>query len=106
MTEASEARQPSWRQLRELTDLLNQEDEAELEGDGTLDAALLRTSNRLEQVPSYPPDAEKPIIRSVGANQGAIAWFVLYPASDGGLEVNGDTRFARQREELDAALSE
>ncbi|UCE02120.1 MAG: efflux RND transporter permease subunit [Candidatus Latescibacterota bacterium] len=58
-----------------------------------LDAALLRTSNRLEQVPSYPPDAEKPIIRSVGANQGAIAWFVLYPAADGGLEGDIATQY-------------
>lgn len=29
-----------------------------------LDTALLKVSNRLEQVPSYPGDAEKPVIRS------------------------------------------
>lgn len=44
-----------------------------------LDAALLRVANRLEQVPRYPDDVDKPIIRSVDVNQGAIAWFILEP---------------------------
>ena len=51
-----------------------------------LDVALLKVSNRLEQVPSYPPDADKPVISSVGANMAAIAWFVLLPAEEGGHE--------------------
>ncbi len=42
-----------------------------------LDTALLKVSNRLEQVPRYPDDAEKPIIQSVGADANAMAWFVL-----------------------------
>jgi HAE1 family hydrophobic/amphiphilic exporter-1 len=42
-----------------------------------LDSALLKVSNRLEQVPRYPEDAEKPLIQAVGANAGAMAWFVL-----------------------------
>ena len=45
-----------------------------------LDSALLKVSNRLQQVPSYPSDAEKPVIRSVDANANAMAWFVLRPA--------------------------
>ena len=44
-----------------------------------IDAALLRVSNRLQQVPSYPLDAEKPIISSVGFAENAVAWFMLVP---------------------------
>ena len=43
----------------------------------SLDSALLKVSNRLEQVPSYPDDVEKPVIRSVDVNANAIAWFIL-----------------------------
>jgi HAE1 family hydrophobic/amphiphilic exporter-1 len=49
-----------------------------------LDAALLKVSNRLEQVPSYPPDADKPVIRSVDVNANAIAWFLLAPTPEKG----------------------
>ena len=42
-----------------------------------IDAALLRVSNRLQQVPSYPADADKPVISSVGFAEGAVAWFLL-----------------------------
>ncbi len=42
-----------------------------------LDTALLKVANRLEQVPSYPENVDKPVIRSVDVNQGAIAWFSL-----------------------------
>ncbi|MGB6001109.1 MAG: efflux RND transporter permease subunit [Thermoanaerobaculia bacterium] len=45
-----------------------------------LDSALLKVSNHLEQVPRYPEDAEKPLIQAVGANAGAMAWFVLLPS--------------------------
>ncbi|MDX1632191.1 MAG: efflux RND transporter permease subunit, partial [Thermoanaerobaculia bacterium] len=51
-----------------------------------LDTALLRVSNRLEQVPSYPQDAERPVISSVGANASAIAWFIVRPTEDGRFE--------------------
>ncbi len=47
-----------------------------------LDAALLRVNNRLEQVPRYPDDADKPIIRAVGSDQQAIAWFPVVPDGD------------------------
>jgi HAE1 family hydrophobic/amphiphilic exporter-1 len=46
------------------------------------DSNLLKVSNLLEQVPTYPEDADKPIVRTVGANQGAIAWFILLPGGD------------------------
>jgi HAE1 family hydrophobic/amphiphilic exporter-1 len=49
-----------------------------------LDAALLKVSNRLQQVPSYPADAEKPVIRTVDPNAQAMAWFVLKPLPENG----------------------
>jgi HAE1 family hydrophobic/amphiphilic exporter-1 len=48
------------------------------------DANLLKVSNRLEQVPTYPEDADKPIVRTVGANRGAIAWFIMLPREENG----------------------
>ncbi|MFQ5700512.1 MAG: efflux RND transporter permease subunit [Acidobacteriota bacterium] len=47
-----------------------------------VDAALLRVSNRLEQVPSYPDDVDKPVIRSVDINSNSIAWFLLLPTKE------------------------
>jgi HAE1 family hydrophobic/amphiphilic exporter-1 len=54
--------------------------------DTPLDTALLRVSNRLEQVPSYPDDVDKPIIRSTDPNAGAMAWFILEPTEKNGFE--------------------
>lgn len=44
-----------------------------------IDAALLKVSNKLEQVREYPRDVEKPVISNVDPRQGAIGWFVLKP---------------------------
>lgn len=41
------------------------------------DEALLRVSNQLERVKQYPGDAEKPVIRSGGRFESAIAWMIL-----------------------------
>jgi len=41
------------------------------------DEALLRVSNSLERVKKYPDDVEKPIIKSGGRREQAIAWMVL-----------------------------
>ena len=51
-----------------------------------LDSAQLKVSNRLDQVPSYPFDAEKPFITTVGFAEGAIAWFILTEAEENGYE--------------------
>ena len=51
-----------------------------------IDTALLRVSNRLEQVPSYPEDADKPVIRSVNVEGSAIAWFILQPTEENGFQ--------------------
>ncbi|HHM06192.1 MAG TPA: efflux RND transporter permease subunit [Gammaproteobacteria bacterium] len=41
--------------------------------------ALLEVLNRLNKVPSYPEDADEPVISAVGGNSRAIAWFILKP---------------------------
>jgi len=48
-----------------------------------IDAALLRVSTKLDQVPSYPEDAEQPIIVSASENAPPIAWIVLSPLREG-----------------------
>jgi len=42
-----------------------------------IDTALVNVSNRLQQVPRYPPDALKPIVRAASSDDAAIAWFAL-----------------------------
>ncbi len=41
------------------------------------DAALLKVSNKLDQVKQYPDDMDKPIIKSGGRREQAIAWMIL-----------------------------
>lgn len=48
-----------------------------------IDAALLRVSTKLDQVPSYPQDAERPILVSASENAPPIAWIVLKPTREG-----------------------
>ena len=43
------------------------------------DANLLKVSNRLEQVPSYPAEADKPVLLLTDPNRGAMAWYILRP---------------------------
>ena len=47
-----------------------------------INAALVQVGNRLEQVPDYPDDANKPVIRTVDPTSNATAWFVLKRAAD------------------------
>ena len=49
-----------------------------------LDAAVLKVSNRLEQVPSYPDDANKPVIRTVDVFANAAAWFSIVSTEEDG----------------------
>ncbi len=46
------------------------------------DAALLKVSNKLDQVKKYPDGMDKPIIKSGGRHESAIAWMILQ-ARDG-----------------------
>ena len=41
------------------------------------DEALLRVSNKLDQVKSYPEGMDKPAIKSGGRRESAIAWMIL-----------------------------
>ena len=44
-----------------------------------MDTALLRVANRLQQVPSYPSDAERPVLQTITSAGNSIAWFSLIP---------------------------
>ena len=41
------------------------------------DEALLRVSNKLDEVPSYPENVDKPIITATGAATSPVIWMVL-----------------------------
>ncbi len=45
-----------------------------------MSSTLLKVGSKLDQVPSYPEDADKPVILTVGANSSSIAYFSLIPA--------------------------
>ncbi len=42
-----------------------------------MDRALLLVANRLDRVPSYPAEADKPTLDTAGADDNPIAWFIL-----------------------------
>ena len=48
--------------------------------DQELDRALVEVINRLNRVPSYPEDADEPILSTSGGRGRPIAWFVVRPA--------------------------
>ncbi len=47
------------------------------ETDTDVDAALLRVSNKLNEVTSYPDNVEKPVIDASGAQSSPVIWMVL-----------------------------
>ena len=47
-----------------------------------MSAALVRVTNKLNEVPSYPRNADQPIVSSSGRFEGAIAWFVIKSNND------------------------
>ncbi len=42
-----------------------------------VDGALLRVSNKLDEVPTYPENVDKPIISATGAATSPVVWMVL-----------------------------
>ncbi len=42
-----------------------------------LDRSLLEVLNRLNRVPSYPEDANEPVLSTVGGKSRPIAWFII-----------------------------
>ncbi len=47
-----------------------------------VDDALLRVSNKLNEVPSYPQNVEKPVINATGAATSPVIWMILKPSED------------------------
>jgi HAE1 family hydrophobic/amphiphilic exporter-1 len=47
-----------------------------------VDGALLRVSNKLDEVPSYPDNVDKPIITATGAATSPVIWMVLRTGKD------------------------
>jgi HAE1 family hydrophobic/amphiphilic exporter-1 len=50
-----------------------------------IDKALLRVSNKLNEVPNYPDDVDRPIISATGAATSPVIWMIL-KAKDGNLK--------------------
>lgn len=44
-----------------------------------IDKALLRVSNKLDEVPEYPDDVDRPIISATGASTSPVIWMILEP---------------------------
>jgi len=44
-----------------------------------MNEALLKVNSRLQQVPTYPEDADEPVITASGESDRFIAWFILRP---------------------------
>ncbi len=59
-----------------------------------VDAARLRVSNRLNQVPRYPPDVEQPVILTVNRGDQAVAWYVLQPRPGNPVDIATQRDFA------------
>lgn len=59
-----------------------------------LESALIRVSNRLEQVPDYPEDADKPVILTTNKTDNAMAWFMLYREPGNDAEIDSYFRLA------------
>lgn len=56
--------------------------------DTDLDEALLRVSNKMNEVSGYPDNAEKPVIEAAGANSSPVIWSVLKATSDNTNPIN------------------
>ncbi len=59
------------------------------------DAALLKVSNNLNQVPDYPDEAEEPVLVSSGSEQNAIAWIVLERLSGDNTGIETEYQFIK-----------
>jgi HAE1 family hydrophobic/amphiphilic exporter-1 len=53
-----------------------------------LDAALLAVSNKLNEVPNYPENVDKPVIEASGAQSSPVIWMVLRTRSGPPIAIN------------------
>ncbi|CAN2040684.1 Multidrug resistance protein [Candidatus Magnetomoraceae bacterium gMMP-15] len=58
-----------------------------------LDSALLRVSNKMNEVTSYPENVEKPIIDASGAKSSPVIWSVIKTISGEPIKVNNYRTF-------------
>ena len=58
-----------------------------------IDAALLRVSNKLNEVTSYPDNVEKPVIDASGAQSSPVIWMVLKVTDGDPWQVNTQRTF-------------
>jgi HAE1 family hydrophobic/amphiphilic exporter-1 len=53
-----------------------------------LDDALLRVSNKLNEVSDYPENADRPKIEAAGANSSPVIWMMLRTMADNQTHIN------------------
>lgn len=53
-----------------------------------VDSALLRVSNKLNEVPEYPENVDRPIINASGADTSPIIWLVLKTKDDNPTDID------------------
>ena len=56
--------------------------------DMDLRRALVEVLNRLNQVPSYPADADEPVISTIGGDARAIAWFIIKTTAENNRDIS------------------
>jgi HAE1 family hydrophobic/amphiphilic exporter-1 len=59
-----------------------------------IDTALLRVSNRLNQVKSYPDNVDEPVISSADTRGNAMAWFIFEPLEGNPINIETMRDFA------------
>jgi HAE1 family hydrophobic/amphiphilic exporter-1 len=59
-----------------------------------LESSMLLVSNKLQQVPSYPQNALKPVITTRDAAEDAMAWMILSPTEGSDLDISLQRDFA------------
>ncbi len=53
-----------------------------------LDEALLRVSNKINEVSNYPENVNRPVIESAGANASPVIWMMLKPLAENSESIN------------------
>ncbi len=53
-----------------------------------VDGALLRVSNKINEVRSYPENVDKPVISATGAATSPVIWMILKTAGDNPIPIN------------------
>jgi multidrug efflux pump subunit AcrB len=64
--------------------------------DMELNRALIEVLNRLNQVPSYPEDADEPVLATVGGDANAIAYFAIGPTEGNNHPIGGYKDFIEE----------